>query len=465
MAGCARPVRMTANSSLATATAFSIFSSASRRTSSITAAPVHRVLSRRLAAGASIGRLADQRADLLPAYCSHDVTLLHQVEDNNGQAVVHAQAHRCRVHDLQAQAEHLAIVKLVEPHRPGHLPWISIVDPVHLGALEQRLGPDLQRPLGRARIGREEGGAEPRPEDHDPALLQVPDRPAGDVGLGHLAHRDRGLDPGVHAQLFQHILQRETVDNRAQHAHVVGPGTVDAAFGQGPPAEHVAAAHHGRDLDPVPHHGDDLAGDAVHHLRGDAQRLISGKGLAGQLDYNPSPRRMHPLEGSFRIGGLPGDRADYGHRAVPPPGAVIHRAAPQCLVVFPPAFPQPALPTSNKAKPRAVTPCSLSICLTVFFWSLTNGCSISVTSLKNAPRRPSTILGIACSGLPSSRVICSTMFRSFSTTSAGTWSRLRYRGRIAATCWASSLPACSFGASSWTSAPMVGGRSGSFLCR
>src|SRR5262249_10924349 len=40
MAGWARPVRMVANSSLATATAFSIFSSAPKRISSITFAPV-----------------------------------------------------------------------------------------------------------------------------------------------------------------------------------------------------------------------------------------------------------------------------------------------------------------------------------------------------------------------------------------------------------------------------------------
>src|SRR5215470_8232809 len=40
MAGWARPVRMVANSSLATATAFSIFSSAPKRISSITVAPV-----------------------------------------------------------------------------------------------------------------------------------------------------------------------------------------------------------------------------------------------------------------------------------------------------------------------------------------------------------------------------------------------------------------------------------------
>jgi hypothetical protein len=33
----------------------------------------------------------------------------------------------------------------------------------------------------------------PGAEDHDAALLQVPDRPARDVGLGDLAHRDGGL--------------------------------------------------------------------------------------------------------------------------------------------------------------------------------------------------------------------------------------------------------------------------------
>src|SRR6516162_11436948 len=120
MAGCARPVRMTANSSLATATAFSIFSSASKRVSSITAAPVPSLACPRLlTAGVGILRPADQRADLLPAYCSHDVTLFHQVEDDNGQAVVHAQAHRRGIHELQSQAEHLTVVKPMEAHGIG----------------------------------------------------------------------------------------------------------------------------------------------------------------------------------------------------------------------------------------------------------------------------------------------------------------------------------------------------------
>src|SRR5690349_9898073 len=401
-------------------------------------------LPRLLTAGVGILRPADQRADLLPAYCSHDVTLFHQVEDDNGQAVVHAQAHRRGVHELQFQAEHLTVVKLMEAHGIGHSARIRIVDPVHLRPLEERLGADLQRALGRTGVGGEEGSTKTGPEDDDPPLLQVADRPAGNVRLGHLPHRDRGLDPGVHTELLEHVLQREAVDHRAEHAHVVGPGPVDAALGQFPSAEHVPAADDRRDLDPVLDHGDDLIGDALDHGRGDAQRFVAGERLAGQLDHDPPPGAVRPVNGG----------AEHAWRAVPPVGAVIHEAA--SLVSGSPAAPQPAWPIWKRANARTVAPCSLSICLIVFFGSLTNGCSTSVTSLKNEPSRPSTILGIACSGLPSSLVICSAMRRSFSTMSAGTWSRVTYCGRIAATCWATSLPACSFGASSWPSTPTVG---------
>ena len=62
--------------------------------------------------------------------------------------------------------------------------------------------------------------------------------------------------------------------------------------------------------------------------------------------------------------------------------------------------------------------------------------------MKNPWIRPSTILGIAASGLPSLRVIVSSVARSLSTRSAGTSSRLRYLGRAkpmwTAMSWASS---------------------------
>src|ERR1039457_864089 len=162
---------------------------------------------------------AYQRADLLTTHRPHDVALFHKVENDDGQAIVHTQAHRGRVHELQLPAQHLAIVKLVKPHRIRACPGIRVVDPVDLRALEHGLRPDLQSALRVTRIGGEEGRAEARAEDHDPALLQMPDGPPGNVGLGDLPHGDRGLHAGVNTEFLQHILEGEAVDHCAEHAH------------------------------------------------------------------------------------------------------------------------------------------------------------------------------------------------------------------------------------------------------
>ena len=69
----------------------------------------------------------------------------------------------------------------------------------------------------------------PGAEDHDTALLQVPDGAARDVGLGDLPHGDGGLDARVDAVLaLQEVLQGKTVHDGAEHAHVVGAGAVHA---------------------------------------------------------------------------------------------------------------------------------------------------------------------------------------------------------------------------------------------
>src|SRR5580693_4247584 len=177
MDGCARPVRMPLNSSLATTTAFSIFSSASRRLSSITAAPL------RCSRASRLGP-AYQCADPLTTHGPDDITLTHQVKYDNRQVIVHAQADRGRVHYPQAAGEHLGVVELVEPRRVGAVPRVGVVDAVHLGALEHRGRADLQGALCGAGVGGEERGSEPGTEDDDTALLQVPDRPPRNVGLG-----------------------------------------------------------------------------------------------------------------------------------------------------------------------------------------------------------------------------------------------------------------------------------------
>src|SRR5580700_5334160 len=155
MAGWARPVRMTANSSLATVTALSIFSSASKSVSSIMFGSVYfqclwslavfaaclrseRVL--RVLSGAGA---ADQRADLLAADGPDHVPLAHEREHHDRQSVVHAQADRRGIHYLQLAAEVLAVVESVEARRVRRGVGIRVIDPVDLGALEDRVGADL----------------------------------------------------------------------------------------------------------------------------------------------------------------------------------------------------------------------------------------------------------------------------------------------------------------------------------
>ena len=122
-------------------------------------------------------------------------------------------------------------------------------------------------------------------EDHDAALLEVPDRAPRDVRLGDLAHRDRGLDPGLDALLLQEVLERQAVHHDAEHAHVVGAGPVHAALLELGAAEEVAAAGDDRDLDAGALHGGDLAGDLLHDVGVDADPAAA-EHLAGQLEQD-----------------------------------------------------------------------------------------------------------------------------------------------------------------------------------
>src|SRR5699024_2844973 len=103
-------------------------------------------------------------------------------------------------------------------------------------------------------------------EDHHPSLRQVPGRAPRNIGLGHLPHGDRRLNASVNAELFEEILQRQAVHDRAEHAHVIGACSVDAVMLQLGTAEEVATANHDPDLDAaVVDHGN-LTGDAFDHV-------------------------------------------------------------------------------------------------------------------------------------------------------------------------------------------------------
>ena len=79
----------------------------------------------------------------------------------------------------------------------GFVAGIGVEHALHpVLAHQDRLGADLQRTQGRRGVRREERVAGASREDHDAALLQVPDRPPPDVRLGHLATRRSPTSPG-----------------------------------------------------------------------------------------------------------------------------------------------------------------------------------------------------------------------------------------------------------------------------
>ena len=129
-----------------------------------------------------------------------------------------------------------------------------------------------------------------RAEDHDAALLEVPDRATRDVGLGDLAHRDRGLHPRLDALLLQEVLEGEAVHHDAEHAHVVGPGTVHAVLLELGAAEEVAATGDDRHLGAGALDLGDLPRDPPYDVGVDAD-LAAAEDLAGQLQQDPLVRR------------------------------------------------------------------------------------------------------------------------------------------------------------------------------
>src|SRR4051794_2910332 len=266
-------------------------------------------------AGRGSGVPRHRRTDLL----THDdpgyVALLGEVEDDHLDVVVAAEADRRRIGDLEPPGEELVVRQMVELDRVRVELGVGVVHTVDaLLAHQDHLGADFESALGGDRVGGEVRHAGARTEDHHPTFVEVTHRPARDVGLRDLAHRDRGLHPGLHSLLLEEVLERETVHHGAQHAHVVGAGTVHATLLQLSAAEEVPAADHDRDLDAAADHRRDLAGHGVddvgidtdpptaEDLPGELEQhaLVCGHGRSFARWFGARSRRAR----AFRDGGL-----------------------------------------------------------------------------------------------------------------------------------------------------------------
>ena len=147
------------------------------------------------------------------------------------------------------------------------------------------------------RVGGEERVAGTRGKDHDPALLEMTNRPPPDEGLGHLVHLDGGLNAGRNPDLLEGRRQGEGIDDRRQHPHGVTGDAIDALLVGRDTADDVAATHDDGDLHTEFGHLGDFIGDVLDDLRLDTEGLRTHEGLARQLEHD-SGRYRGSAEGS-----------------------------------------------------------------------------------------------------------------------------------------------------------------------
>src|SRR5665213_195136 len=235
----------------------------------------------------SAGASTDHRPDLLTVYGPADVAVLQQVEDQDRHRVVAAEADRRRVSEFQVASQHLVVVQRVEPNGVRVGLGVAVVDAVDALGHQHHLGADLECALRRRCVSREKRRTKARSEDDDAALLQVPDRPTRNVGLGDLPHRDSSLHARLDVLLLEEILQREAVHDGSKHAHVVGASAVHTPHGQLGAAEEVAPADDHGNLNAFGHDDTDLLCNRKHDVGIDAERAIARKRLSGQLQHDP----------------------------------------------------------------------------------------------------------------------------------------------------------------------------------
>src|ERR1019366_2237286 len=185
-----------------------------------------------------------QRTQRLALHHAHDVAGLSHAEHHHRHVVVAAQRNGGGVHYPQVQPQDVRVGYLLELHRIGVQLGVGGVDAVHGGRLQQDVRVDLHGAQRGGGVGGEERVARARGEDDDPALFQVADGAAADVGLGDLVDGDGRLHAAVDVQFLDRVLQRDGINHGGEHAHVVGGHAVHVDGLLGHAAKEVPASHH-----------------------------------------------------------------------------------------------------------------------------------------------------------------------------------------------------------------------------
>ena len=163
---------------------------------------------------------------------------------------------------------------------------IRIVDAIDLRGFQHHIGIDFRGPQSRRRICGKIRIPRTASKNHDAAFFQMADGTPTDIQLSYRFHLKRRLHARNDAQFLQGWLQRETVDNRGQHSHVIAGRPFDAPLASGQAAENVPSANDDDDLDAKLAHFADLTGHVVNALRANTDARFASQRLATELEQD-----------------------------------------------------------------------------------------------------------------------------------------------------------------------------------
>src|ERR1039457_3935345 len=233
-----------------------------------------------------ISGLVNERTDGLAHRHTHYIAARVQIENNNRKLVVPAHGNGSGVHDGQRLGQDFQVRNFTVHHGAGELQGVLIVHSIHAGGFGDHLRADFQGAQGGGGVGREVRIRGAAGEDADAALFQMAQGASADVRLGHLVHLDGAHDPGMHADLFQGVLQRQGIDHGGEHAHVVGGHAIHVLGGGRDAAEDIAAAHHQPDLDAGGGYRGHFRGQLIDTRGVDAESGASGQRFAAELEHD-----------------------------------------------------------------------------------------------------------------------------------------------------------------------------------
>src|SRR5690606_24328762 len=169
------------------------------------------------------------------------------------------------------------------------------IDPLDLRRLHGEVGLHLDRPDARRRVGRKVRAPRTTRKDDDPPPLEVAQRTAPNVRLGELLHPDRRHHARLDTLPLEQVLQRERIDDRGQHPHVIGADPIHPLLAGLGPTDDVPAPDHQRERDAHLMNGLDLLRQPVDDRWGDPEPLLSGQRLPAQLQENASVPKLVPF--------------------------------------------------------------------------------------------------------------------------------------------------------------------------